>query len=109
MGHQVADVGGLEFMENGHYDGAVGHRSQIGHRPVGLVLRAKGDAVARLDAASLEKEMQLRDPAGYVFIIKGILLVVRECGTVPVFLERLFQEYIEGTFSGWFLCHNLLL
>ena len=96
MVDEVVDVAGLEFVQDGHRDGAVGEGREEADAPVGLVAGADGDLVAPFQAALLEGDVQFFDPPGDVAVFEGDARVVGQGGAVPVGAETLLEEAVDG-------------
>ena len=96
MVHQVVDVAGLELVEDGDGDGAIGKGRQEAHAPVRLVARADRHFVALLQAALLEGDVQLGHPARHVPVVERHALVVGQGGTVPVLPEAVLDDLVDG-------------
>ena len=93
--YEVVDVAWLEFMEDRHRNGSVGHGRQIAHRPVDLVPRADGNLVALVEEAFLEGDLELLYPPCDVSVAEAGTLVVGEGLLVPVLPEALLYELID--------------
>ena len=96
MVHQVVDVSGLEFVQQGDRNGPVGHCGEETDRPVGLVAGDDDDLVAGTDPIVLVGQMHLRDAAGEVAVQERFSLVVGQGGTPPVISETLLEEFVDG-------------
>ena len=96
MVHQVMDVAGLELVQDGNGHGAVREGGEEADAPVRLVAGADGDFVTLLEAALLEGDVQLGDPARHVPVEEGHTLIVGQRGTVPVPAETLFDDFVDG-------------
>ena len=96
MVHEIVDIAGLEFVQDGNGDGPVGEGGEETHAPVGLVPGTDGDLVAPVEAALLEGDVQLGDPAGDVPVGQRHTLVVGQGGTVPVGPEAFLEDLVDG-------------
>ena len=96
MVHEIVDIAGLEFVQDGNGDGPVGEGGEETDAPVGLVAGADGDFVAPLEPALLESDVQFGDPARHVPVVERHALVVGEGGTVPVFPEAVLEDLVDG-------------
>ncbi len=76
MVDDVVHVVGMEVLENGHDDRAVGDRRQVGDAPPGIVAADQRDAVARHDAQFAEKQMQTGDFGRRTAVGEGLLLEI---------------------------------
>ena len=91
---QIVDIAGLELVQDGHGDRAIGKGGEETYSPVGLVARADGDFVALLEAAFLESYMQVLDTLGHGLVSQGDTVVVGERRTLPILLEAFLKELV---------------
>ena len=94
--HEVMDVAGLEFVQDGHRNGAVGKGGEEAHAPVRLVARAEGDFVAFLQAALFKTDVEHRDAFANLAVCERATLIVRQGGAVPMLLEAFLEELVYG-------------
>ena len=91
----------VELGEDGHDDGAVGECGMEGDGPVGVVLVAQGNLVARLDAQLLEEPVEPRDHLRHVAIGECLARsVVGVGGQSPVLSYGLLHQTDDGTIVG---------
>ena len=85
MNSIVLSVGGVELLQDGYDDGAIGDGAHKDGNPVGRVLADEGNAVSRLHAAVLEQQVQLCDIAGKVAIGQALFgIIVSQCRQFPI-------------------------
>ena len=94
MVHEIVDIAGLEFMENRHRNCSVGQCREEADAPVGLISRADGYLVTFHKTALLECDMKFCDSSCYISVGEILSFVVRQRGTVPVFLETRLKEFV---------------
>ena len=96
MSHKVMDCIGLEIMEDGHCNSAVGNRRQGRHGPLGTVTATHGNLVALTKAGMFEGEVKFCYLSGNIFICQRHAVIVAQSRPVPVVAEALLDISCEG-------------
>jgi len=86
----MMDIIGVEVLQNGDYDTAVGDGGHIGDAPAGIVLADDGYLVAAAQLAVLENKVQ----SGYFLChfaisIALVFSIVGIAGEVPILAETM--------------------
>ena len=92
MVYDIVDLLGIELMEYGHSNGAIGEGGEECHGPLAGVAAGKGYLVTFHNAAILEKDMQLLDFAGHIMILQRLSLEVGQGVAIPVVDDALLDQ-----------------
>ena len=95
MVDEVVDAVGLEFVQDGDGDRAVGKRRKETHAPVGLIARADGDLVPPAQSTLLECNVQFGNSPGDIAEGERHPLVIGQGRAVPILLETLLEEFVD--------------
>ena len=87
MVDDMVDVIRLELMQDRHGNSSVGKYPEEADRPVGRVASDDGHFVAFLDTGMFQQDMKLLYPAGNVFEMVSMSIVIGESGEVPMLLD----------------------
>ena len=99
MVDDVDDVVGVEVLQNGHDDRAVGDGRDVGDAPAGVVAADQRDFVASFDTRLFVEQVQLGDFLGHFVVGKGLFLeIIGQGGQLAVFAETGFV-YLQEVFG----------
>ena len=80
----VMDLLGIELMQDGYGDGAVGEGGEEGNGPLAGVASGKGDLVALLNTAVLKETVDFLYFTCHIVILQRLALIVSQCVAVPI-------------------------
>ena len=93
--HDVMDLLGIELVQDGNGDGAVGECRQEGNGPLRGVAATEGYLVALLDATVLEKDVHFLDLSCHIMELKRLAFVVGQSITVPIVDDAFLYKRVE--------------
>ena len=92
MVDNVVYIIGLELIQNGNGDSAVGYNSKETDRPAGRVSAHQCNFIAFANIGLLKDNMQFSDFFCQVSVMKGFTFVVSQSGSLPVGFDTVFNK-----------------